>query len=90
MHNVFEVLWWAPYVILVFAAFPAFSCGKEVYRMILFRRDREVAREMAKSDPAFEKVVEILNPKHLLFNALLYFAMSGVLLCIAIFWARAF
>lgn len=89
MHNVFEGLWWAPYVILVFAAFPAFSGGKVVYRMILFRRDREVAREMAKSDPAFDKVVEVLNPKHLLFDALLYFAVSAGMLCIAIFWARA-
>ncbi|NMV39907.1 hypothetical protein [Ralstonia insidiosa] len=89
MHNVFEVLWWAPYVILMIAAFPAFSCGKVVYRMILFRRDRDVAREMAKSDPAFDKVVELLNPLHLLFDALLYCAISVGMLCIAIFWARA-
>lgn len=89
MQSTFEVLWWAPYLILVLAAFPAFSGLKLVYRLISFRHDREVVREMAKSDPHFEKVLEALNPKQLLFDALLCFAMSGLLLGIAIYWSRA-
>lgn len=88
MSNFFEAFPWAPYVFLALASLPALSGCMLVRRMILFRRDREVAREMAKSDPAFEKVVAVLNPKHLLFNAVLCFALSCVLLGIAIFWSR--
>jgi len=57
--------------------------------MVLFHRQRAVAREMARNDPAYEVVVKVLDPKHLLFDALLYVALTCACVGIAIFWSRA-
>ncbi len=88
MQNLFTVLWWVPYVLFVFSVSAAFATCKCIFRMILLRRDREVAVELAKRDPALEKVAEFLNPWVFLPEALTWLVVTASLFGLAVFWAR--
>lgn len=88
MQNIFAALWWMPYVLLALAALSTLSACKLVYRIMLFRRDREVAMKMAKENPDFEMLVKLFDPKVLLPETLASSACAALLFGLSIYWAQ--
>lgn len=88
MLNIFAALWWMPYVLIGLAALCALAACKLFYRIILFRRDQQVAMKMAKRDPDFEMLVKLFDPKSLLPETLACTACAALLFGVAIYWAR--